>query len=548
MQSVFWLRKSVTCLLLAGLVFAGGARAEAQAAPASGAQSVVLDPASFAAHVEAVREAFDVPGIAVAIVKDGKVVLEQGYGLRDRDSGAPVDAHTMFAIASNTKAFTAAAIAMLADDGKLDTDDRVIEHLPWFRMSDPFVTHEMRIKDLLSHRSGLSLGAGDLLYWPTTDYTTREVVEHLAKVPLANGLRSGYAYDNILFAVAELVIEAVSGQNYADFLRQRIFAPLGMTETRINFLAFGKGDDNVATGYAKYDFKDLKAVEPLSWHNNSGAGGIYSSVHDMAKWLIVQLDQGVYGEDSAGEPLRLFSEERQDEMWSVLTPIQPREPRVPELAPAKPDFAGYGEGWHLSDYRGHKLVWHTGGWPGFVSRVTLVPELELGMVVLTNQQSGAAFQAVTYQVLDQYMNAPDYDWIAAYAASNAKRSGKADEDWQDHLTARDENSRPSLSLAEYAGTYRDPWYGEVELKLENGHLVMQFAHTEQLLGDLEHWQHDTFLVRWRDRSLNADAFATFALGPDGDIRELRMEPISPRTDFSFDFQDLRLTPIEKSSE
>lgn len=503
--------------------------------------------ADFNAYVNGVRKQFDVPGIAVAIVKDGKVVLEQGYGVRQYGThGAPdrpVDAHTIFAIASNTKAFTAASLSMLADQGKLDMGDRVIDHLPWFRMSDPGITHDMRIRDLLAHHSGLSLGAGDLLYWPTTDYTTRQVVEHLAHVPIKYGFRARYFYDNILFGVAELVIENVSGMPYRDFLRTKFFEPLGMRDTRFNFHYIKPTNPDVAVGYAKYNYIDLKPVARLAWANNSGAGGIYSSVHDMARWILVQLDGGVYGKNPNGSDKRLFSAKRHAEMWSVQTAIHPRTSKIPELAAITPDYAGYGEGWHLSQYRGHKMVYHTGGWPGFVSRVTMIPDLKLGMVVLTNQQSGAAFQAVTYRILDAYLHAPKTDWTAVYAKSVALREARADQSWKKHQAQRDRHSAPSIPLAGYAGTYRDPWYGNVGIHEQGGHLVMQFSHTKQLLGDMTPWQHDTFLVHWRDRSLNADAFVTFALDADGHVREVRMKPISPRTDFSFDFQDLRLRPV-----
>ncbi|KGI77648.1 serine hydrolase [Oleiagrimonas soli] len=524
------------------------AQASTAAKPAV-ANALPAQLSDFTDYVNGVRKQFDVPGIAVAIVKDGKVVLAQGYGVRTYGTHGqpdqPVDAHTIFAIASNTKAFTAASLSMLADEGKLDMGDRVIDHLPWFRMSDPYITHEMRIRDLLAHHSGLSLGAGDLLYWPTTDYTTKQVIQHLAHVPIKNGFRERYFYDNILFGVAELVIENVSGESYRHFLKTRFFEPLGMHDTRFNYHYIQPSDHDVATGYAKYDFKDLKPVAKLAWANNSGAGGIYSSVHDMAKWIIAQLDGGVYGENADGTPKRLFSEKRHEEMWSVQTAIHPSKPEIPELAAIAPDYAGYGEGWHLSEFRGHKVVYHTGGWPGFVSRVTMIPDLKLGMVVLTNQQSGAAFQAVTYRILDAYMHAPKTDWTAVYAKAEAKSEAKADDSWKKHEAARDKHSKPSLPLSGYAGTYRDPWYGDVGLRVEGGHLVMQFSHTKQLLGDLKPWQHDTFIVHWRDRSLNADAFVTFALDADGHVREMRMKPVSPLTDFSFDFQDLRLKPVKK---
>ena len=500
----------------------------------------------FDAYVEAVRKEFNVPGIAVAIVKDGQIVLERGYGVREMGKPAKVDQNTLFAIASNTKAFTATSLQMLADEGKLSLDDRVIDHLPWFRMADPYVTREMRIRDLLAHRSGLGLGAGDLLYWPTTSYSNREVAERLKDVPLEGGFRAQYAYDNILFGVAQLVIEEASGMSYEQFLRTRIFTPLGMSTTRFNS-DFLKANDNVATGHALADFKDLQPAPRMTWSNVAGAGGIYASVHDLSKWMNVQLAGGVYT-DAKGHEQKLFTPQRQRDMWSMVTPIPVSEPKIETLKIAKPNYLGYGEGWMLSDYRGRKLVWHTGGWPGMVSRLTLVPEKKIGVVVLTSQEVGAAFNAVTLRALDAMLEAPQTDWLGAYAEAVKKAQDNADESWQKHQAARDASSRPSLPLDKYAGTLRDPWYGDVIIAREGDKLVMRFSKTPQLVGDLSHWQHDTFIVRWRERWLNADAFVNFSLTPDGAIREARMEAISPLTDFSFDFHDLRLAPLPPVKE
>ncbi len=543
------MRFSWNCLPL--LATGMGVAVMASAAVEPAAVTAAAEPADAArlarvdAVVEQARKQFDVPGIAVAIVRDGKVVMERGYGVRELGKPEPVTAATPFAIASNTKAFTAAALSILADQGKLKMDDRVIDHLPWFRMSDAYVTGEMRIRDLLSHRSGLSLGAGDLLFWPPSDYSVDEVVQRLAHVPLKGGFRDRYAYDNILYAVAQKVIEQVSGQPYTDFIQRRILDPVGMSGVRFNDRVTAA--DQPAVGHAKADFTELKPVPRMSWANNRGAGDLYASVHDMAKWMNVQLAGGRLPD---GKPL--FSEKRQQEMWSVITPIPVAKPSVPELAAATPNFSGYGEGWGLSDYRGHKLVSHTGGWPGMVSRTTLVPDTKLGIVVLTNQEVGAAFNAVTYAALDAFLGAPGdaaskTDWVAAYAAAVAKASGKADDSWKEHLAARDAKSKPSLPAAAYAATYRDPWYGDVVIAQQGGKLRLRFTRTPLLAGTLEHWQHDTFIVRWDERTLNADAFASFALTPDGKVRELRMEPVSPLTDFSFDFQDLVLTPLDKKT-
>jgi CubicO group peptidase (beta-lactamase class C family) len=533
-------------------VFAAGAAAQvpsAKSLPPPVSTHDIVQPMlpdqlqDFDAYMADTLKTFDVPGIAVAIVKDGKVVMEQGFGLRELGKPDKVDAHTLFAIASNTKAFTAAALQQLDEAGKLKMDDRVIDHLPWFRMSDPYVTHEMRIRDLLAHRSGLSLGAGDLLYWPPTSYTTKDVVERLAKVPLTNGFRSHYAYDNILFAVATLVIEQASGQTYADYVREHLFKPVGMDESLIDKTGLKAGMD-VASGHAPYNFKAIQPVPPMAWLNDPGAGGIYASVHDLAKWMNVQLAGGALPDGG-----RVFSDKSHQAMWSMLTPIPISKPPLPELQPLVPDFYGYGEGWFLSDYRGQKLAWHTGGWPGFVSRITMVPSLHLGVVVLTNQQSGAAFNAVTYRVLDAYLNpVHKTDWVAVYQKAVQQSEAKADTSVAAHAAARDKHSKPSLPLADYAGTYRDPWYGDVVISNENGKLRLRFSKTEQLIGTMTPWQHDSFTVRWDDRSLDADAFVDFNLDMDGRIREMRMQPISPLTDFSFDFQDLRLVPVHDDKD
>jgi CubicO group peptidase (beta-lactamase class C family) len=548
------LRLALCCALLVSATAASAQSSAAKLPPpvSTGDRVQPMLPAQlqdFSAYVDSARKTFDVPGIAVAIVKDGKVVMEQGFGLREIGKPDKVDARTLFAIASNTKAFTAAALQQLAGEGKLKMDDRVIDHLPWFRMSDAYVTHEMRIRDLLAHRSGLSLGAGDLLYWPPTSYSTKEVVQRLANVPIKNGFRSGYAYDNILFAVATLVIEKASGQSYADYLREHLFKPVGMDETLVDMTYLKPGMD-VAMGHAKADFKDLQPVPPMAWLNDPGAGGIYSSVHDLAKWMNVQLAGGVLPTmGSDGKPQRLFSEQDHQDMWSMLTPIKVGKPSIPELAALTPNFSGYGESWFLSEYRGEKLVWHTGGWPGMVSRVTMVPGQNLGVVVLTNAESGAAFNAVTYRVLDAYLN-PDHktDWVAAYDKAVKKSEAHADDSLAKHEAARDKSSKPSLALAKYAGTYRDPWYGDVIVTNETGKLRLRFSKTAQLIGTMTAWQHDTFVVRWDDRALNADAFVNFNLDVDGHITEMRMQPISPLTDFSFDFQDLRMVPVAAKVE
>lgn len=396
--------------------------------------------ATFDAYAERVLREFDVPGMAVAVVQDGAVVFARGYGIREMGKPEFVDEHTLFAIASNTKAFTSTLLAQLVDEKKLHWDDRVIDHLPWFAMSDPYVTREMTIRDLLVHRSGLGLGAGDLLFWPTTNYTTKEVVQRLKFIPLATSFRAAYAYDNILYAVAGLVIEEVSGRTWAQNIRERIFAPVGMTNAKPNCLELAP-NDNTATGHAKLDFKDLRPVPPLAWDNNSAAGGIYANVTDLARWMQVQLDAGRLPPAEDGAERRLFAAARQKDMWTLVTPMPFSNP-PPLLAEAKRNFRGYALGWEITDFRGQRLVTHTGGWPGQVSRTTLVPDRQLGIVVLTNQEVGAAFQAVTMHLLDVFFDAPEKDWCAAYAEIVRKSGADADDSWAKLLAGRAADSQP----------------------------------------------------------------------------------------------------------
>jgi hypothetical protein len=238
---------------------------------------------------------------------------------------------------------------------------------------------------------------------------------------------------------------------------------------------------------------------------------------------------------------RLFSEATWQQLTTIVTPLPAGTP-PPELAATRANFRGYALGLGVADYRGRKMLMHTGGLPGYVSRVMLIPELQLGIAVLTNQESGEAFDSIAYRVADHVLGAPQTDWIAAYQAVRARQQAAFAEAERKAVTSRDAASKPSLPLARYAGTYTDEWYGDIAVEEKNGTLVLRFTRTPALVGDLEHWQHDTFLARWRDPELRADAYVTFALNPDGSIERARMRAVSPATDFSFDFHDLLLTP------
>jgi CubicO group peptidase (beta-lactamase class C family) len=507
---------------------------------AGAAQKPAAPPPGLDAYVAGVLKTFNVPGAAVAIVKDGKVVLARGYGVRRLGDPTPVDARTQFGIASNTKIFTATALAILVEEGKVEWDAPVIRYLPWFAMHDPFVTRELTVRDLLVHRSGLGLGAGDLLWWPPSTYDRKEIARRLRYITPATSFRSAYAYDNVLYLVAGEVIEAMSGQTWEQFVRTRILARVGMTHSDVDHSAAGR-PGNVATPHAEVN-DTVRPVAPFVSDNTNPAGGIVSGAEDMAKWVMVQLDSGRTADGS-----RLFSPASTRQLWREVTPTPIYDP-PPGLAHLQPKMNGYALGLETKDYRGKLLLTHTGGLPGYVSRVAMIPELRLGVVVLTNQESGLAFNAIAYRVLDHYLGVKAPDYVGIYERVLAQNRAQLAQLAAEAAGQRDSTAGPSLPLDRYAGTYRDIWYGDVAITQENGGLVIRMTKTPSMVGDLVHWQYDTFVARWRDRELRADAYVTFALTPAGTIDQVKMVPTSPAVDFSFDFQDLLLRPVPKSGE
>ena len=495
-------------------------------------------PADIDDYAARVLKTFAVPGLSVGIVKDGKLVFAKGYGVRKLGESAPVDENTLFPIGSNTKAFTSALLASLVDAGKLSWDDPVYQRLPGFQMYDPYVSHEMTIRDLLTHRSGMGLGEGDLLFWPTTTYTRDEIIYKLRFMKPASSFRSGFAYDNLMYIAAGQIIPAVTGATWESYVRTEVLDPLGMKTTTLSAAEF-KASANHAYPHQRLDGV-LRAIDFVSLDNAAPAGSISSSVVEMAKWVQLQLNRGAFPDGK-----RLFSAAQSKEMWTAQTILPNRENPGP-LGHLKSNYAAYGLGWFLREYQGHQVVEHTGGVAGFVSRVMLVPEQNLSVVILTNAESSGAFDAILYHVLDQYFGAPKTDWVAAFKSNEDQQSTTAASFMKDQDAHRDSGAKPALALEKYAGVYQDAWYGPATVRQENGGLVFTLDHTPAAVGDLQYWQYDTFKAHWRDRSME-DAFLTFTLKPDGSIDHFTMKAVSPLADFSFDYQDLLFTPLEKKN-
>ncbi|RYG46908.1 MAG: serine hydrolase [Chitinophagaceae bacterium] len=476
--------------------------------------------------VERTLKAFDVPGIAVGIVKDGKLIHAKGYGVRSLGSPEKVDENTLFGIASNSKAFTAATLGILIDDGKLKWDDRVIDFIPEFRMYNAYVTEEFTIRDLLTHRSGLGLGAGDLMFWPgQNSFTMKDIIHNLRYLKPVSGFRTKYDYDNLLYMVAGEVVARVSGMPWEEFVEQRIMRPLGMMKSASSFNRL-KDKSNIIGAHAVVD-GEVKVIARDRFEFGNSAGGINSSISELSKWAIMQLQHGKYGDGK-----QLFSDNVHEEMWTPQTIIPVRSPGTYNT-----HFNSYGLGWNLSDVMGYKQASHTGFVAGMVTQVTLIPELNLGIIVLTNQQIGAAFTSITSQIKDSYFGIKGKDRVKENADRMESSLGNADkftaDAWKVSAAAT-----PPQNLEQYTGTYNDIWFGDVEISLKNGKLFFASKRSSRISGEMFFYKGNTFLARWTDRSLDADAFIMFSLDYEGKPSGIKMGPISPLTDFSYDFQDL----------
>jgi CubicO group peptidase (beta-lactamase class C family) len=503
-------------------------------------------PNDIDAFVTSAMQRFEVPGMAVAIVEDGKATLTGGYGVRKLGRPQRVDEHTVFEIGSCSKAFVTAALAVLVDEGKLRWDDKVIDRLPGFRMYDGHTSLEMTVRDLLVHNSGLSLGAGDLLFYPPTDFNREDVVQRLRYLKPARSFRAGYAYDNVLYIAAERLVEQVSGLSWERFVNERMFAPLGMSDSVAS--SYELQGENFAWPHARIDgaMRGVGSVEALSIGEEFGkpgksplTGTIMSSAQDLSRWLQVQSNAGAIVANSK----RLYSAESARELWTPRT-LMPITDAPAAIADTTPSFQAYALGWIVRDYRGHKIVTHGGSTDGFLTSIVLIPHLRVAFAITMNSEDGEARMATYYRLLDHYLGLPVRDWIGAFAQARQQRIDAALAELR-KPTHEVRGSGPSLPLASYAGRYQDAWYGSITINsapAASTGLTISFDRSFGMSGTLEHLRHDTFRTHWADRGIE-DAYVTFTLSADGSIEQMTMQAISPLADFSFDYQDLLFRPL-----
>jgi len=459
------------------------------------------------AYVERAIRDWEVPGLALAVVRGDSVVYARGYGVGEMGRPERVDEHTLFAVASTTKAMTAATLGMLVDEGRLEWDDPVARHLPAFQLHDPYVTRELTVRDLLTHRSGLP--RGDLLWW-ASPHDRAEVLRRVRYLEPSSSFRSAYGYQNIMYLAAGEALGAVSGGSWDEFMERRLFAPLGMTRSNTSVARLA-GLDNVATPHARVDGR----MQPIAWRdfdNVGAAEAVNSSAHDMAQWIRLNLSRG----ERAGR--RLLSEAVIEEMQTPQTVIR-IDTLTARLYP-EVNFRAYGLGWSLQDYRGRKMVHHGGALDGMRTHVAMLPRENLGMVVIANAAPTSLHIALIYRVLDSYLGTPRRDWSRELFEVAERQRGESERHEREREAERVADTRPSLPLGRYAGTFNERMYGDVVVAEENGGLVIRFGPFYE--GDLEHWHFDTFRVTWRDRSMGR-SMATFALGADGAVRALALD-------------------------
>jgi CubicO group peptidase (beta-lactamase class C family) len=516
------------------------------AALAVSAPAFADPPKGFDVRVERLRQQIGIPGMAVAIVENGKVVEARGFGVRELGGSAPVDGATLFFNGSTTKAFTSAALAQLVDQGRIKWDDRVIDHLPGFQMHDPWITREMTVRDLLVHRSGLGLGQGDLLFVPASSRTRAETVERLRYMKPATSFRGGYAYDNILYLVAGQLIEAVTGKSWEDYVDDQLLRPAGMVNSTTH-LARRLATANRAGTHARLagPVRGMGALSRLDdsaqlGENSAPAGSTMAvSAQDMARWLQIQLAEGKLPEGEG----RLFSASSSREMWTPVV-VLPNRPLPPPLDGENAMFQTYALAWDVRDYKGAKIVSHGGAVFGSQAVVVMIPEKKVGFAMMINSEDGEILKGLTNELLDHYLQKPSQDWTADYSAFKKKRLAQAAAMLAGLTEARPAAAAgPSLPLAGYAGGYADPWYGPIRISEGQGGLRIAFEKSPGMVGKLEHWQYDTFRTRW-DNPAFENAYVTFALDSQGKVAQIRMKAVSPAADFSWDYQDLLFTPVE----
>ena len=494
--------------------------------PLSSMAQLRVTNAQWSRFDEAMQEAMttlNLPSISVAVVHEGELVWSRSHGVLSTESAEPANSNSLYAVASNTKAFTSAALAQLVDAGKIDWNDRVQDFLPDFELYDPYVTSELRIADLLCHRSGLATFSGDLLWYGTT-WSSDEVLHKARHLKPTSGFRTEFGYQNILYIAAGRIIETVTGQSWAQAIQDSLLTPLGMQRTVLSTSALD-GLENTALPHNELEDGTLAPIDWVNWDNMAPAGALITSVEDMARWMVVQLDSGRTNAE------RLWTERQSSTMWTLHTPIPVSgfyQRNLPSM-----HFRGYGLGWELATLHGRKIVGHSGGYDGMISRQMLVPEEKLGIFIATNTNSSVPW-ALGYDalgiLLENAKGTPLLDFLREQRDAEPEQKAQAA---QALLDARIPDAPTSLPLTTYTGTYTDAMYGDIQITLQkSGQLHFSFLPTPLFKGTLEHWHFDTFRLHWESQMMLPSGTAHFTLDPSGSVSSLDIDVPNPDFDFT----------------
>ena len=468
---------------------------------------------------------WDIPGASIGIVKDGKLLFTGNYGVKEVGANDAPDSHTLYAIASNSKAFTSALIGILVQEGKLDWDDKVKKYLPYFELYDTWVSEQLTIRDLLCHRCGLGTFSGDNI-WYKSNASAEQIIKGIKHVPQAYEFRAGYGYSNLMYITAGEVIKVVTGETWATNVENRFLKPLGMNRTiaRVTELD-DKG--NYATPHARKDNKNY-AIPWVSWDNVAATGGLISSVEDLAKWVTFNLNNGVIGDTE------ILTSETRNTVWTPHNNF-----RVNHADDNyEQHFSSYGLGWGLSDYHGKMKVAHTGGYDGMITAVTLVPDENLGIIVLTNGVK-SPIRAATNYALDLYLGITPKDW-SKELLERANNYAKNDTRIADRKAKRVGNTTPSIAPEQFTGAYDAPMYGTISIKEKDSELKLVFEHSPLLTATLTHWHYDVWQIHW-DHPQAWFSFGTIKINTDNNLNVIGFDFDVPNNDFFFE----ELKPVKK---
>ncbi len=418
------------------------------------------------------QKTWGVPGMSVGIVKDGKVVFEKGYGVAKQGTSTPVNDKTLYAIASNSKAFTSAVMGMLVQEGKISWDDKVRKYLPYFALYDTYAGENATIRDILSHRVGLGTFSGDIV-WYNSDLTSEEIIKRMKYLPPGYEFRAGYGYSNVMFITAGEIIKTVTGKTWYENVKERILDPLGMNRTLVNIDQVAKMG-NAASPHALTENSVHTPIPYTSWEEIAATGGLFSCVDDLNKWMIFNLNNGIHGKDT------LLTASTRNMVWTVHNAFAVDRTKPNDYGTA---FAGYGLGWGLRDYQGHLKVSHTGGYDGMITSVSMLPDQKLGVVVLTNGLK-APINALAHYIFRRFSGPPRNRLVSEGPGPGQPGLRQTIPASPSAKPSRVMGTKPSLPLSAYAGTYHTDLYGDMTVKLVNGTLEIGFEHSPTLNSKL----------------------------------------------------------------